>query len=86
MHPTPTADDWSELPDDPIVLLERWLPRNDDPERPLMTLATIDAAGHADLSPKGDPAGSMAHIDGDRFWFADRPGNRRAYSLRRDKC
>ncbi|MCA0210413.1 MAG: pyridoxamine 5'-phosphate oxidase family protein [Proteobacteria bacterium] len=47
-----------------------------------MALATIDAAGHSDLSPKGDPAGSMAHIDGDRFWFADRPGNRRADSFR----
>ena len=47
-----------------------------------MALATIDAAGRADLSPKGDPAGAMAHIAGDQFWFADRPGNRRADSFR----
>ena len=47
-----------------------------------MALATIDAAGAADLSPKGDPAGTMAHIAGDQFWFADRPGNRRADSFR----
>ena len=47
-----------------------------------MALATIDAAGHADLSPKGDPAGSMAHLDGDQLWFADRPGNRRTDSFR----
>ena len=47
-----------------------------------MALATIDPAGHADLSPKGDPAGSMAHLDGDQLWFADRPGNRRTDSFR----
>lgn len=47
-----------------------------------MALATIDPAGQADLSPKGDPAGSMTHIAGDQLWFADRPGNRRADSFR----
>lgn len=47
-----------------------------------MALATMDAAGHADLSPKGDPAGSMVHVAGDRLWFADRPGNRRTDSFR----
>lgn len=47
-----------------------------------MALATMDAAGAADLSPKGDPAGAMAHVDGNRLWFADRPGNRRTDSFR----
>lgn len=47
-----------------------------------MALATIDAGGGADLSPKGDPAGSMARIDAAGLWFADRPGNRRADSFR----
>ena len=47
-----------------------------------MALATMDAAGHADLSPKGDPAGSMIHVEGDQLWFADRPGNRRTDSFR----
>lgn len=47
-----------------------------------MALATMDAAGHADLSPKGDPAGSMVHVAGDQLWFADRPGNRRTDSFR----
>ena len=47
-----------------------------------MALATIDAAGHADLSPKGDPAGAMARIDGEQLWFPDRPGNRRTDSFR----
>ncbi|HWV59906.1 MAG TPA: pyridoxamine 5'-phosphate oxidase family protein, partial [Sphingopyxis sp.] len=47
-----------------------------------MALATIDAAGAADLSPKGDPAGTMVHAAGDQLWFADRPGNRRTDSFR----
>jgi len=47
-----------------------------------MALATIDAGGRADLSPKGDPAGCMTRIDGGSLWFADRPGNRRTDSFR----
>ena len=47
-----------------------------------MALATIDAHGRADLSPKGDPAGAMARIEDFRVWFADRPGNRRVDSFR----
>lgn len=47
-----------------------------------MALATIDAEGRADLSPKGDPAGNMTRMDGETLWFAERPGNRRADSLR----
>lgn len=47
-----------------------------------MALATIDAEGHADLSPKGDPAGAMALMIGEQLCFADRPGNRRADSFR----
>lgn len=47
-----------------------------------MALATVSADGRADLSPKGDPAGRMARLDGDALWFADRPGNRRVDSFR----
>ncbi|WP_119747180.1 pyridoxamine 5'-phosphate oxidase family protein [Sphingobium terrigena] len=47
-----------------------------------LALATVSAGGQADLSPKGDPAGCMAMLDGDRLWFADRPGNRRVDSFR----
>lgn len=47
-----------------------------------MALATTDAEGRADLSPKGDPAGAMVRAEGERLWFADRPGNRRADSFR----
>lgn len=47
-----------------------------------MALATIDADGRADVSPKGDPAGGLARIKGGDLWFADRPGNRRVDSFR----
>ncbi|OJH39048.1 pyridoxamine 5-phosphate oxidase [Cystobacter ferrugineus] len=47
-----------------------------------MALATIDAQGRADLSPKGDPAGTMASLEDGRAWFAERPGNRRVDSFR----
>lgn len=46
-----------------------------------MALATVDTQGHADLSPKGDPAGAMASLEGGKAWFADRPGNRRVDSF-----
>lgn len=48
----------------------------------LMALATTDAQGRADLSPKGDPAGMMVHLESSKLWFADRPGNRRVDSFR----
>ena len=48
-----------------------------------LALATFDGGGNADLSPKGDPAGTMIQFDEDgRLWFADRPGNRRVDSFR----
>lgn len=47
-----------------------------------MALATSDPGGHADLSPKGDPATRLARLEGDALWFPDRPGNRRADSFR----
>jgi len=47
-----------------------------------LALATVGADGTADLSPKGDPAGLLARLDGDGLWFADRPGNRRVDSFR----
>ncbi|QKS00488.1 pyridoxamine 5-phosphate oxidase [Sphingomonas sp. CL5.1] len=47
-----------------------------------VALATSDGKGHADISPKGDPAGAMAILEGDTLLFADRPGNRRTDSFR----
>lgn len=45
-------------------------------------LATIDPSGHADLSPKGDPAGGMARLADGVLQVPDRPGNRKADSFR----
>lgn len=48
----------------------------------LLALATINAQGHADISPKGDPVGAMLQMRDGAVWFADRPGNRRVDSFR----
>lgn len=36
------------LPADPLLLLRAWLPDDDDPARPVATLATVDSAGLPD--------------------------------------
>ncbi|MFC4255202.1 pyridoxamine 5-phosphate oxidase [Altererythrobacter xixiisoli] len=47
-----------------------------------LALATINERGHADVSPKGDPAGTLLKIAEGEARFAERPGNRRADSFR----
>jgi len=47
-----------------------------------LALATCDGEAHADLSPKGDPAGLMVKLGDGEVRFADRPGNRRIDSFR----
>ncbi|GAA2014188.1 pyridoxamine 5'-phosphate oxidase family protein [Nakamurella flavida] len=45
---------------------------------PFCLLATSAADGSCDVSPKGDPAGRLAHVIDDRtIALAERPGNRR---------
>ncbi len=46
---------------------------------PFCVLATCDAAGNCDASPKGDPAGQLIHVlDPRTIVIAERPGNKRA--------
>ncbi|HEX8971391.1 pyridoxamine 5'-phosphate oxidase family protein [Oryzihumus sp.] len=46
---------------------------------PLCVVATSDAQGRVDASPKGDPAGHLVHVlDDHTVALAERPGNRRA--------
>ena len=46
---------------------------------PFCVLATSDADGHCDASPKGDPAGQLIHVlDPSTVVIAERPGNKRA--------
>ena len=47
-----------------------------------MALVTDGDGVTVDVSPKGDPAGSLTRMDGGSLWFADRPGNRRTDSFR----
>ena len=52
---------------EPWSLLERWLPGNDDPDRPRMTLSTVTAHGGADartvLLTEWDGSGFCFHTD-----------------------
>ena len=56
----------------------RWLAAS-----PFCVLATADAGGRCDASPKGDPAGHLVHIlDDTTIALAERPGNRRVDGYR----
>lgn len=48
---------------------------------PLVLLATSAADGTCDVSPRGDPAGSVLILDERTLVLAERPGNRLADSL-----
>ncbi|MDI6105410.1 pyridoxamine 5'-phosphate oxidase family protein [Actinoplanes sp. NEAU-A12] len=45
---------------------------------PFVLVATADAAGNCDVSPKGDPPGFVHVIDDRTIAIPERPGNRRA--------
>ena len=50
---------------------------------PFCLVATADATGACDVSPKGDPPGQLAHvIDDTTIAIAERPGNRRVDGYR----
>jgi PPOX class probable FMN-dependent enzyme len=50
---------------------------------PFCVLATSDAEGRLDASPKGDPAGRLVHVlDETTVALAERPGNRRVDGYR----
>lgn len=49
---------------------------------PLCLVATADAAGNCDVSPKGDPPGFTLVLDDTTIAIPERPGNRRADGFR----
>ncbi len=49
---------------------------------PFLCLATADADGQCDVSPRGDPAGFVRILDDQTLLIPERPGNRIADSLR----
>lgn len=44
---------------------------------PFLVIASVDAAGAIDVSPKGDPPGFVQILDDSTLAIPDRPGNRR---------
>ena len=48
---------------------------------PFICLATSDAAGNCDVSPRGDPPGFVRILDDRTLLIPDRPGNKLADSL-----
>lgn len=75
------SDFWSATPlaldDDASIPADTW-----PAQARFMVVATMDAQGRADLSPKGDPAGMLLQSHGGALWYPDRPGNRRVDSFR----
>jgi uncharacterized protein len=49
---------------------------------PFVCLATADAEGNCDVSPRGDPAGFVCILDDETLLMPERPGNKLADSLR----
>jgi PPOX class probable FMN-dependent enzyme len=49
---------------------------------PFLLLATANAGGQCDVSPKGDAAGFVLVLDDHRLAIPDRPGNRRLDGMR----
>jgi PPOX class probable FMN-dependent enzyme len=93
------ADTWTELDsvEALIELLGEAAPRAVNKGRPALhevdrawlaaspfcMMATADADGRCDASPKGDPPGQLVHVIDDRtIAIAERPGNRRADGYR----
>ena len=55
--------------------------RNFIASSPFIVIASSDAEGNVDISPKGDPAGFVQVLDERTLAIPDRPGNRRADTL-----
>ncbi len=49
---------------------------------PLVFVSTIDANGHVDVSPKGDPGGFVQAPDSHTLLLPERPGNRLTFGFR----
>lgn len=51
-------------------------------QSPLLFLSTADNKGNCDVSPRGDPPGSVLVLDKNHLVIAERPGNRRVDTLK----
>lgn len=72
----------------PMDVKEKISPQLDDlmkafiAKSPLVFISTIDANGHVDVSPKGDPCGFVHVDDNGNLLIPDRPGNRLIFGFR----
>ena len=64
------------LPDDVWRQLQEWMPANDDPDRPVITLATVDAAGAPDARSV-----LLSEFDRDGFWVHTDAASRKVAQL-----
>jgi pyridoxamine 5'-phosphate oxidase len=64
------------LPDHLVDLLTEWLPDNDDPERPAVTLATVDELGAPDARTV-----LLSEFDGDGIYVHTDAGSRKVAQL-----
>jgi uncharacterized protein len=72
IHPETYASQTGKVIDHIDPLCRTWIERS-----PLVSVATVDAAGHVDVAPKGDPAGFVKVLDQKTLAIPDRPGNYR---------
>src|SRR4051812_36263551 len=84
-----SADELREIVPPPTqVVADKAIDHIDDASRrfveasPFFLLATAAADGTCDVSPRGDPPGSVLVLDRRTLAFGDRKGNRRLDSLR----
>ena len=84
-----SADELREVVPPPTqVVADKAIDHIDDASRrflkasPFFLLATSAADGSCDVSPRGDPPGSVLVLDRSTLAFGDRKGNRRLDSLR----
>jgi hypothetical protein len=72
----------------PMDVKAKILPKLDDVMKqfigrsPLVFISTIDANGHVDISPKGDPCGFVKIDSGGNLLIPERPGNRLTFGFR----
>ncbi len=72
----------------PMDVRAKILPKLDDVMKqfigrsPLVFISTIDANGHVDISPKGDPCGFVKIDSSGNLLIPERPGNRLTFGFR----
>jgi PPOX class probable FMN-dependent enzyme len=83
-HQITTVEELREVVGEPVRrAVDKQRDRLDDTDRafiarsPFLLIATAGGDGTVDVSPKGDPAGSVHVLDDRTLAIPDRPGNRR---------